>query len=126
MATTDARQLILRPPVVAMEWYRGSTLPFTVTGTDTAGDPIDLTGATVKMEVKDAAGDVVLTLQTGGTGIVLTDAANGQMTISPEVVGTSSMALFVVYNYDLKVTLADTTVTPWIRGTITLVEKITS
>lgn len=126
MATTDAQRLKLRPPTVNQEWYRGSALPFNIVGADTAGAAIDLTGATVKMEVKDASGTVVLTLETGGSGIVLSDPTNGQMTVSPEAVGTSGLSLDVVLSYDVKVTLADSSVTPWVKGTITLVEKITS
>jgi hypothetical protein len=78
------------------------------------------------MEVKNAAGDIVLTLQTSGSGIVFNDPTAGQMTISPEVVGTGALSLDVVLEYDLKVTLADASVTPWFRGSITLIEKITS
>ena len=78
------------------------------------------------MEIKDADATVVLTLETGGLGIVLSDPTEGQMTISPEVVGTGSLAVDVVFDYDIKVTLADASVTPWIRGPITLIEKITT
>ena len=123
---TDAQRLSLRPPVVEMEWYKGSTLPIVVVATDEDGVAINLTGATAKMQIKNAAGAVVLTLQTGGTGIALTNPTQGELTISPEVVGTSTLPLDNVLLYDLKVTLADTTIYPWFRGIITLIEKITS
>jgi hypothetical protein len=123
---TDAQRLSLRPPVVEMEWYKGSTLPIVVVATDEDGVAINLTGATAKMQIKNAAGTVVLTLQTGGTGIALTNPTQGELTISPEVVGTSTLPLDNILSYDLKVTLADTSVYPWFRGIITLIEKITS
>jgi hypothetical protein len=123
---TDAQRLSLRPPVVEMEWYKGSTLPIVVVATDEDGLAINLTGATAKMQIKNAAGTVVLTLQTGGTGIALTNPTQGELTISPEVVGTSTLPLDNILLYDLKVTLADTTIYPWFRGIITLIEKITS
>jgi hypothetical protein len=123
---TDAQRLSLRPPVVEMEWYKGSTLPIVVVATDEDGVAINLTGATAKMQIKNAAGTVVLTLQTGGTGIALTNPTQGELTISPEVVGTSTLPLDNILLYDLKVTLADTSVYPWFRGIITLIEKITS
>ena len=123
---TDAQRLSLRPPVVEMEWYKGSTLPIVVVATDEDGVAINLTGATAKMQIKNAAGTVVLTLQTGGTGIALTNPTQGELTISPEVVGTSTLPLDNILLYDLKVTLADTTIYPWFRGIITLIEKITS
>jgi hypothetical protein len=123
---TDAQRLSLRPPVVEMEWYKGSTLPIVVVATDEDGVAINLTGATAKMQIKNAAGTVVLALQTGGTGIALTNPTQGELTISPEVVGTSTLPLDNILLYDLKVTLADTSVYPWFRGIITLIEKITS
>jgi hypothetical protein len=123
---TDAQRLSLRPPVVEMEWYKGSTLPIVVVATDEDGVAINLTGATAKMQIKNAAGTVVLTLQTGGTGIAITNPTQGELTISPEVVGTSTLPLDNILLYDLKVTLADTSVYPWFRGIITLIEKITS
>jgi hypothetical protein len=123
---TDAQRLSLRPPVVEMEWYKGSTLPIVVVATDEDGVAINLTGATAKMQIKNAAGTVLLTLQTGGTGIALTNPTQGELTISPEVVGTSTLPLDNILLYDLKVTLADTSVYPWFRGIITLIEKITS
>jgi hypothetical protein len=123
---TDAQRLSLRPPVVEMEWYKGSTLPIVVVATDEDGVAINLTGATAKMQIKNAAGTVVLTLQTGGAGIALTNPTQGELTISPEVVGTSTLPLDNILLYDLKVTLADTSVYPWFRGIITLIEKITS
>lgn len=124
--TQDAQRLSLRPPVVEMEWYRGATLPIVVVGKDEDGVVINLTGATARMQVKNAAGTVVLTLQTGGLGIVLTAPTLGELTISPESVGTGTLTLDNLLYYDLKVTLADTTVYPWFRGTITLIDKITS
>jgi hypothetical protein len=101
-------------------------LPIVVVATDEDGVAINLTGATAKMQIKNAAGTVVLTLQTGGAGIALTNPTQGELTISPEVVGTSTLPLDNILLYDLKVTLADTSVYPWFRGIITLIEKITS
>ena len=126
MATTDAQTLKLRPPIANLQWYKGSALPFNIVGQDSAGAFIDITGATVKIELKDPAGTVALTLETGGAGIVLTDPTNGKMTVSPEVVGTTGMSVDIVYEYDVKVTLADASITPWVRGTVTFETKITS
>jgi hypothetical protein len=124
--TTDAKRISLRPPVANLEWYRGATVPFTVTGTYENGSAVNLTGASIKMQLRDSSGTVALTLQTGGSGIVITTPASGIFTISPEAVGTGSLSLDIVYSYDIKVTLADTTVTPWTRGTVTLIDKTTS
>lgn len=127
MATTDAQLLSLRPPYVALEWYRSRTTAFTVTVEDTAGNPIDLTGATATMQIKGASGSVLLTLTTtGNAGIALTNPASGQMTISPEAVGTGSLPISNVLNTDLKLTLSSGVVYVLFRATITLIDKITA
>ena len=85
MATTDAQLLSLRPPYVALEWYRGRTTAFTVTVKDENGTPVNLTGSTVTMAIKNAAGATLLTYSTAtGQGITLTNPALGQLTVSPE------------------------------------------
>ena len=127
MATTDAQLLSLRPPYVALEWYRSRTTAFTVTVEDSAGTPINLTGATATMQVKSASGSVLLTLTTvGNAGIALTNPAQGQMTISPEAVGTGSLPISNVLNTDLKLTLSSGVVYVLFRATITLIDKITA
>ena len=127
MATTDAQLLSLRPPYVALEWYRSRTTAFTVTVEDTAGNPINLTGATATMQIKGASGSVLLTLTTtGNAGIALTNPASGQMTISPEAVGTGSLPISNVLNTDLKLTLSSGVVYVLFRATITLIDKITA
>lgn len=127
MATTDAQLLSLRPPYVALEWYRSRTTAFTVTVEDSAGTPINLTGATATMQVKSASGSVLLTLTTvGNAGIALTNPIQGQMTISPEAVGTGSLPISNVLNTDLKLTLSSGVVYVLFRSTITLIDKITA
>jgi hypothetical protein len=125
--TTDAQELDLRPGYVAMKWYRSRTIPFTVTAVDSAGTAINLTGASASMQIKNASGTVLMTLSTTtGQGIVLTNAASGIMTISPEAVGTSVLPLDNVLSMDLKVTLATGVVYVFFRGHITLIDKITA
>lgn len=127
MATTDAQLLSLRPPYVALEWYRSRTTAFTVTVEDTNGTPVDLTGASATMQIKSASGSVLLTLTTtGNAGIALTNPASGQMTISPEAVGTGSLPISNVLNTDLKLTLSSGVVYVLFRATITLIDKITA
>lgn len=124
--TRDAQELDLAPSFVALKWYKGRTPTFTVQAKDTAGDAIDLTGATAKMELKNASGTVVLTLQTGGSGIVVSSPSSGILTISPEAVGTSSLPVGNVLTTDLKVTYSDSTVHVFFRGTVTLIDKVTA
>ena len=122
--TNDAQQLDLSPPYVAMTWYKGRTVPFTVTARDTTGTAINLTSATAVMIVKDMAGNTALTLQTGGSGIVVSNGAGGVLTISPEAVGTGSLSLDKTYSMDLEVTLSGGTVYPFFSGKITVEENV--
>ncbi len=127
MATTDAQLLSLRPPYVALEWYRSRTTAFTVTVEDTNGTPVNLTGATATMQIKSASGSVLLTLTTtANAGIALTNPTQGQMTISPEAVGTGTLPISNVLNTDLKLTLSSGVVYVLFRATITLIDKITA
>ncbi len=127
MATTDAQLLSLRPPYVALEWYRGRTTAFTVTVEDTNGTPVNLTGATATMQIKSASGSVLLTLTTtANAGIALTNPTQGQLTISPEAVGTGTLPISNVLNTDLKLTLSSGVVYVLFRATITLIDKITA
>jgi len=127
MATTDAQLLSLRPPYVALEWYRGRTTAFTVTVEDTNGTPVNLTGASATMQIKSASGSVLLTLTTtANAGIALTNTTSGQMTISPEAVGTGTLPISNVLNTDLKLTLSSGVVYVLFRATITLIDKITA
>jgi hypothetical protein len=127
MATTDAQLLSLRPPYVALEWYRGRTTAFTVTVEDTNGTPVNITGASATMQIKSASGSVLLTLTTtANAGIALTNPTSGQMTISPEAVGTGTLPISNVLNTDLKLTLSSGVVYVLFRATITLIDKITA
>lgn len=127
MATTDAQLLSLRPPYVALEWYRGRTTAFTVTVEDTNGTPVNLTGASATMQIKSASGSVLLTLTTtANAGIALTNPTSGQMTISPEAVGTGTLPISNVLNTDLKLTLSSGVVYVLFRATITLIDIITA
>lgn len=59
----------------AVSVYQGDTLDLVLAVTDDAGQPFDLTGATVEVQVKEAAGapDPALIAKSVGSGIVLLD-----------------------------------------------------
>ncbi len=124
--TNDAQELDLRPRHVALQWYVGRTPSFSVTAADDEGTAINLTSATASMMLKDGGGTTALTLATGGQGIVITDAAGGIMTISPEAVGTGSLSPDKTYKTDLKVTLGSGVVHVFFTGTVTLSDKVTT
>ena len=127
MATTDAQLLSLRPPYVALEWYRGRTTAFTVTVKDENGTAVNLTGSTVTMAVKNAAGATLLTYSTAaGQGIALTNPTSGQLTVSPEALGTGTLPLSNALNTDMKLQLASGVIYVLFRGSITLIDKVTT
>ena len=127
MATTDAQLLSLRPPYVALEWYRGRTTAFTVTVKDENGTPVNLTGSTVTMAIKNAAGATLLTYSTAtGQGITLTNPALGQLTVSPEALGTGTLPLSNALNTDMKLQLSSGVIYVLFRGSITLIDKVTA
>jgi hypothetical protein len=51
-----------------MQLARGESKTFTFTVVDSAGDPVDLTGAEITLVVTDLAGDTVLSLANAAAG----------------------------------------------------------
>ena len=106
-----------------MEWYRGRTVPFTVTVKED-GEALNITGSTASFAIIDAGGTAIKTYATGGAGIVLTTPASGIMTISPENGdGTENFNVDETYYGDLIVTLSDGTVLPVMQSRITLTDR---
>lgn len=75
--------------------------------------PLDLTGATITMTVKkdSCKGQTVLTL-TNGSGLTVTNAANGQFEIDEQIINLPADT----YYYEITFTLADTSVKTYISG----------
>ncbi len=121
--TTDAQRLDLAPPRITMQWYRGRTIPFSVTVLEDSV-PMDITGATVSFVIIDAGGSTIKTYATGGDGIVLTTPASGTMTISPENgTGTADFNVDESYYGDLRGTLASGAIYPFFQARITLTDR---
>lgn len=105
--------------------FRGDTCDgFNCTLTDADSQlPIDLTGALIRCQFrKDCRlGDVMLTAEVGD-GIVVTDAAGGDFTLSPFV---TNWPVGTTYYYDVDVTLASGYIVTPVYGTLPLVEDTT-
>lgn len=88
--------------------------------------PVDLTGATLRMQVRETKhSDIpLLSLSTGGSGITVTDAANGKFTVRAEAAQTDALS-FTTGVYDLEIKLADGTVTRLVEGSATLSRQVT-
>jgi hypothetical protein len=93
------------------------TTTFTVTVNDLAKD---LTGATIDMNVRDCNAVSWLDM-TNGTGITITDAANGVFQIDQQTLDIPAG----LYSYDIQITDSDGVIATWIRGNITIIQDIT-
>ena len=100
---------------------RGDSGSFEVTLTDSAGAPLDLTGASVAFTVKN------LIEKTIGDGIEVDTPLTGEavITLTPEDTEDASDHRRS-YPYDVQVTLGDGTVRTPIRGLFVLVPDVTA
>jgi hypothetical protein len=94
---------------------------------DTTGLPVNLTGYSVRMQVKPFAGSgtTYMTLtSTPAAGIAITNATQGIITISQTAVQTAALT-FSQGVYDLIIVLSGV-VTEKYQGTITVLPNVTS
>lgn len=100
---------------------RGDSRTFTITLTDSAGDPYDLTGASLWFTVGN------LVEKTVGDGITVETPANGVATIDFVPADTESVSdVRRAYRYDVQVKLSDGTVKTPIRGLFVITPDVTT
>lgn len=73
------------------EMYSGDTRTLTVTVRDTSGAAVDLTGATARWALAKKVGQAALVSKSTGSGIELTDAANGEFTVTLDPADTADL-----------------------------------
>ncbi len=109
---------------------RGDTFTrrdFEITEYDDAIDPIvetpvDLTGATMIMQIRENSGSAVLhTFSTANGKIVIDDAPAGKFHINAEVLSFAAG----VYQHDLQITFLDGTIKTYFSGIFELTNDIT-
>ena len=98
---------------------RGDSRTFTVTMTDSAGDPYDLTDAVVQFTVDN------LFEKTVGAGIVVSDPETGVAVVTVDPDDTEGAGRRA-YRYDVQVTLSDGTVRTPLRGLFVVVPDVTT
>lgn len=109
------------PGSYTIEAYRNDTLQLTFTMTDGSAVPIDLSNATMKMQVRTYPdGDIMQTL-TEGDGLTVGGANNNVVTVSKVI----SIENGGVYRYDLQATFTSGVVITYVRGNFLLYEDIT-
>jgi hypothetical protein len=116
MATTISNL----PGAVNFKVYQNDTLTKTLTITDDADAAIDLSAATIKMEVRAAVASTVLFTFETGDGITVGGADDNVITISKLVDITAGS-----YLYDLEITYSGGEVQTLIKGSFTVTADIT-
>jgi len=103
--------------IVNSEFSVGETWSMDVTCHDSAGNILNLTGASIKWGLA-LQGDVKLDLSLDN-GITLVNAAGGEclITVTPEMQSAAGIALGF-YQHQLRVTLADGSVSDQFTGTL--------
>jgi hypothetical protein len=112
------------PQNIDYELWQGDTwAPGTITAT-VSGTPINFTGYTATMEIRNAiSNDVALTLtSTPAAGITLTSL--GVITIT--MTATQTNALLGEYSYDLQITSPTSVIKTYTYGTISVLQDNTN
>ncbi len=104
---------------------QNTTFSFVVEYKDSADQPIALTNATAKMQVRDTKGGskLAFTLSSPASGIVI-DAPNGKLTIKMSAAQTNSL-FYPKSSYDIMITDSNGNKTKLREGYITLSRSVT-
>ncbi len=104
---------------------QNTTFSFVVEYKDSADQPIALTNAVAKMQVRDTKGGskLAFTLSSPASGIVI-DAPNGKLTIRMSAAQTNSL-FYPKSSYDIMITDSNGNKTKLLEGYITLSRSVT-
>ena len=104
---------------------QNTTFTFVVEYKDSSGNPINLTGATAKLQVRDTKGGskLAFTLTSPSGGITI-DAPNGKLTVRMTPTQTNKL-FYPKSSYDLMLTDASAVKTKLIEGFLTLSRSVT-
>lgn len=106
-----------------LQIIRGDDVSISVTFTDSNGDPVDITGATVfftaKSDIHDADADAVISKEVTSHD----DAANGQTTIS--IADTDTDGLDGIYKYDIQLKDSSGSISSSIAGDLEILLDVT-
>lgn len=104
---------------------QNTTFTFIVEYKDSDGDPIDLTGASAKLQVRDTKGGpkLAFTLTSPSGGITI-DAPSGKITVTMTPAQTNKL-FYPKSSYDLMVTELNSVKTKLVEGFIMLSRSVT-
>jgi hypothetical protein len=106
---------------------KGATFNLSVTYKDSTGTPVDLTGWTVRMHVRETPADAspILTSEGGSPTIVMTKNSSGVITVTIAASTTSAIDVPTAY-YDIEAQETSTGVVRRIlKGRITVSPEVT-
>lgn len=107
---------------MAVKLIRGDTWTRAWELKDATGNPIDLTGATARLHVRDGAGALVISAATGDGRLVITPA-DGRIDL---VVPYSDTGIAPgAYRFDIEVTLPSGQRRTWEQGQLVVLEDVT-
>lgn len=104
---------------------QNTTFRFVIEYLDSNGDPIDLTGASAKMQVRDTKGGskLAFTLTSPSGGITI-DAPNGKLTLTMTPTQTNKL-FYPKSSYDVMLVDASGVKTKLVEGFLTLSRSVT-
>lgn len=116
----------MTPGKLALTMYQGATFKRVIRLADSTPEPIDLTGATVRMHVRATISDTATLIElTEANGrATVTDAENGEVTLLISATDTAALS-FGKAVYDLEIEYSDGTVDRVLAGTVTLSKEVT-
>jgi hypothetical protein len=104
---------------------QNATFSFIVEYKDNNGSPIDLTGATAKMQVRDQKGGTKLAFSlTSPSGGIVIDPTNGKLTIKMTPTQTNKL-FYPKSSYDVMITDSNTNKIKLLEGYMTLSRSVT-
>lgn len=103
--------------------YRGETFNYVIAFTDSNGDAIDLTGASLSSQCKDKSTDSVVFTFTANL-----DTPNTDGKIILNLPAATSLALTPQKNlyYDVKITFASGEIVRWVQGDVQIIDTVTT
>jgi len=104
-----------------IELFSGDTKLINITVLDQDSVVVDLTGASVDFIIAKYPGHTALITKTIGSGVVLTDAANGIMDVTLLPADTESLQ--GAYNFQCKVTDLSGRESTVLHGTVTILKN---
>lgn len=116
----------MTPAKLKLTIYQGATFKRILRVKDAAGDPIDLTGASARMHVRENIADEtpLLILDKDNARLVATDPEAGELTLLISAGDTAALA-FQSGFYDLEIAYSNGTVDRLLEGTIKLSKEVT-